>query len=52
MTLKNKLKRLRNALYTSLFQINKKGLKMHLDKNILIRGCSILRNGGGQFSVC
>lgn len=49
MTLKNKLKRLRNAFYTSLFQINKKGLKMHLDKNILIRGCYILRNGGGNF---
>lgn len=48
-TLKNILKRLRNAFYTSLFQINKKGLKMHLDKNILIRGCSILRNGGGNF---
>lgn len=52
MTLKNKLKRLRNAFYTTLFQINKKGLKLHLGQNVLIRGCSVHRNGGGQFSVC
>lgn len=49
MTLKNKLKRLRNAFYTTLFQINKKGLKLHLGQNVLIRGCSVHRNGGGNF---
>lgn len=49
MVLKNKLKRLRNAFYTALFQINKKGLKVHLGQNVLIRGCSVHRNGGGNF---
>lgn len=49
MVLKNKLKRLRNAFYTALFQINKKGLKVHLGQNVLIRGCSVRRNGGGNF---
>lgn len=49
MVLKNKLKRLRNAFYTTLFQINKKGLKLHLGQNVLIRGCSVHRNGGGNF---
>ncbi len=49
ITLRRQLKRLRNTFYTSLFKINKKGLKTHFDKNILIRGCSVRRNGGGNF---
>lgn len=53
MVLKNKLKRLRNAFYTSFFHVNRKGLKTQFGKNVLLKNCCVRRNGGGgQFSVC
>ena len=52
MTIKNKLKIFRKAFYTSLFLLNKKGLKIQLGKNVLLKNCSVRRNGGGEFSFC
>lgn len=47
MVLKNKLKRLRNAFYTSFFHVNRKGLKTQFGKNVLLKNCCVRRNGGG-----
>ncbi len=39
---------MRNAFYTSLFQIRKKGLNLTLGNNVKLRGCSVTQNGGGN----
>lgn len=48
MFLKSVLKRMRNTFYTSLFRIIKKRLSLTLGKNVMLRGCSVIQNGGGN----
>ena len=48
MLLKSELKRMRNAFYTSLFRIRKKGLNLTFGNNVMLKGCSVTQNGGGN----
>lgn len=45
MKIKDKLKVMRNAIHASLFLLKKKGLRVQLGKNVLIKGCIVRRNG-------
>ena len=49
MQLKSRLRKLRNAFYTSLFLLRKKGISIVKGRDVLLRDCSVSKNGGGQF---
>jgi len=43
---------MRNAFYTSLFRINKKGLNLAFGSEVMLRACSVTQNGGGEYCCC
>lgn len=47
----NILRKLRNAFYTSITLLRKKGIRTEIGRNVLLRGCSVSRNGGGNILV-
>lgn len=49
--IKHILKRFLNTFYTTLFLVNKKGLRINLGKNVLLKDCSTPVMGGNSLII-